>query len=69
MKDTLCKCNHWFEEHGSGGCECGCSSFEFERAFNTPEYIADRGGEHDPPCECALCVSERKDNGHASKRA
>ena len=54
--DTICACNHWFEEHDDDGCECGCKTFELEPEYNTPTYIAGRGGEHQDGCVCALCV-------------
>lgn len=59
QRDTICGCNHWWAEHDVGG-ECGapgcdCHSFVFDPAANTPEAIADRGGEHAAGCGCALC--------------
>lgn len=57
--DTICACYHWFEEHEGSFCY-GCSVinrannpvndehfFEFWPAYNTPEEIADRGGDPD----------------------
>jgi hypothetical protein len=58
-RDTVCVCGHWWEEHNepNGGdvasCE-GCHAgrlggvehgFEFDPAGNTPDMIADRGGD------------------------
>lgn len=58
MKDTVCECSHWFEEHGpDGSCgapECPCVAFAYSAEFNTPEDIADRGGEHARGCGCAF---------------
>lgn len=56
--DTVCRCGHWFEEHFDGepaGC-AGCEAphphddayqhgFEFDPEENTPDAIADRGGD------------------------
>jgi len=47
--DTVCRCNHWWEEHLDGcaapGCEC--PGFVFDPAANTPDAVADRGGDPD----------------------
>lgn len=61
VRDTVCCCNHWFEEHDEGGqaCHaqgCFCSKYVFWPEGNTPSAVADRGGEHEPGCECALCM-------------
>jgi len=50
MIDTICTCNHWYEEHetGGGACgapRCGCPAFNYDREASTPEAIADRGGD------------------------
>lgn len=76
MKDTICTCGHWYEEHnnicvrelvaggenilgtGSSDCmapNCSCKAFAYSAKDNTPQAIADRGGEHSLDCECALC--------------
>ena len=36
-----------------------CKGFAYSDEWNTPENIANRGGEHSDDCQCALCVSER----------
>ncbi len=76
-KDTICVCGHWFEEHflDSNGTPCEactsnavdfaeesrCSNFVFDPELNSPEAIADRGGQHDlRECDCALCDADRK---------
>lgn len=59
--DTICSCNHWFEEHqdwsngepngpalGCGAPRCPCPKFSFYPKANTIRAIADRGG--DPEC-------------------
>lgn len=60
MKDTICTCNHWYEEHCVGAAHacgaCGCEKFSYCPEYNTVEYIADRGCEHEQPCSCAYCV-------------
>ena len=57
--DTICICGHWWEEHtheiddmACGGCDAAGldldaieHEFIFEPAENTPEAIADRGGD------------------------
>ena len=47
--DTICACSHWFEEHeSSGACVapgCSCQGYVFDPEENTPEAIADRGGD------------------------
>ena len=62
-RDTICECNHWFEEHTDNGCfasHCRCIHYVYEPEANTPSYIADRGGEHNgETCRCALCKFER----------
>lgn len=58
MLDTICACNHWFEEHDSKGCfapNCNCSKFQFDETLNTPQAILDRGGQHHKWCVCAAC--------------
>lgn len=61
--DTVCACGHWWEEHDNGGPCGGCDAasagtmdtaedlaahvFEFWPEYNTPEAIADRGGDPD----------------------
>ena len=49
MKDTICKCGHWFEEHDEEGeCfapGCECVAFKYSESESTPEAIADRGGD------------------------
>jgi hypothetical protein len=53
--DTVCACGHWWEEHFDGmlvfaDCaapHCVCARFEFDPAANTPDEIADRGGDPD----------------------
>jgi hypothetical protein len=51
LEDTICKCNHWYEEHNHGDvCEapdCHCGGFSFDSEGSTPEAIADRGGDPD----------------------
>lgn len=53
--ETICVCNHWFEEHNADGC-VGCDvggqdfgvslhEFKFDPEGNTPDEIADRGGD------------------------
>ena len=59
-QDKVCECVHWAEEHedGKGQCEaplCVCLGFVFDPELNTPEAIADRGGEHQEGCKCAMC--------------
>ena len=59
MRDTVCACNHRYEEHDDGGGACGsncaCPAFDYDAELNAPEAIADRGGEHESACVCALC--------------
>lgn len=59
--DTICACNHWFEEHDADGCgapDCQCEAFAFSPRNNTPEAIADRGADgHFDECECAMCAT------------
>jgi hypothetical protein len=56
IEDTVCRCNHWYEEHdrplelgnehafcGAPGCEC--AGFVADPALSSPETIADRGGD------------------------
>lgn len=50
INDTICdECDHWFEEHDEGGkCrapDCACMEFNYGDGANTPEAIADRGGD------------------------
>jgi hypothetical protein len=55
MKDTVCKCAHWYKEHGDCGCNspgCECQKFCFDAKQNTPEAIALRGGS---AFVCARC--------------
>lgn len=48
QEDQICACGHWYDEHKPGlwcaGCEAYCK-FEYGPEQNTPEAIADRGGE------------------------
>ena len=53
MEDTICRCGYWYEEHDEIGF--GCPRFEYSDELNTPEAIADRGGEHWGTCTCNLC--------------
>lgn len=51
IQDTICECNHWYEEHDVG-TECGaplcqCLGFVADPALSTAEAIADRGGDPD----------------------
>lgn len=49
--DTVCVCGHWWEEH-AGACGapgCPCQGFEFDPEGNSPEAIADRGGDAAAP--------------------
>ena len=60
--DTVCICGHWWEEHSieiddmsCAGCDASGADldvieheFVFDPEMNTPEMIADRGG--DPEC-------------------
>ena len=48
MKDTICTCVHWYEEHGHTGCmapDCSCEGFTYSAELSEPEAIADRGGD------------------------
>lgn len=67
LKDTVCECIHWIEEHDEniGQCNapfCLCLSFKFDPELNTPEAIADRGGEHQEGCVCAMCEEEKRND-------
>jgi hypothetical protein len=57
MKDTICTCGHWYEEHDHAK-ECAacannpyiadyqpCTGFIYDAKASTPEAIADRGGD------------------------
>lgn len=58
-RDTVCECGHWWEEHieprdGNAplceGCVAGRlggaeHGFVFDPTYNTPDEIADRGGD------------------------
>jgi hypothetical protein len=67
IRDSVCRCVHWYEEHARGrACgapDCTCKKFVWSASFNTPRDIADRGGDHSRMrrrCHCALCRWERR---------
>lgn len=47
IQDTVCECNHWYEEHENacGVPECDCPSFLADPELSTAASIADRGGD------------------------
>jgi hypothetical protein len=51
IQDTICECNHWYEEHSYGtACEapgCSCVGFLADPDASTAAAIADRGGDPD----------------------
>ncbi len=52
---ALCTCGHWRDEHTADTDH----DFEFSTVLNTPQAIADRGGDHSEieACDCALCTA------------
>jgi hypothetical protein len=47
IQDTVCECNHWYDEHRHA-CEapdCECPGFVADPAGSTPAAIAERGGD------------------------
>lgn len=72
LRDVVCGCFHWGAEHNTetgphgaltdtrlGSCAapgCRCARFAASFQNNLPDAIADRGGEHEEHCKCALCV-------------
>ena len=67
--DTVCACNHWYEEHqdwrggkpvgpvhNCGAPSCPCPKFSFEPKANTIKAIAGRGGD---PTKWPLWMRQR----------
>jgi hypothetical protein len=49
LRDTVCACGHWYDEHDAGDGACGacdgCPRFEYDEHASSPDEIADRGGD------------------------